>query len=408
MRIVVHDYAGHPNEVYMSRELARRGHDVLHLYAGSIETPRGELVKRPIDPPTFEVEGVFHNKPFLKHTHVRRQLQEIEYGRLLVKRVAAFKPEVVISGNTPLFPQARLIRMCRQSGIAFVFWVEDVYSLAVDAGLRKKFSFVGGLVGGHYMRLEKKLLRRSDKVVLISEGFAPTVERWGVPMKDIYVEPLWPPLEELSVVAKDNAWSRRHGFDKTMNLMYAGTLGTKHDPEPLVALAEHFRNRSDVRVIVISEGAGTRYLQRRKAETGLTNLVLMPYQPYDQLPEGMGTADVLLALLDASAGEFSVPGKILSHLCAQRPTVAAVPLVNRAAKVVQESGGGYAVPVGDDGAFTTAIEWLVDDENLRREMGRRARQYAETAFDIRRIGQRFEEILESACHKHAARCGSKK
>jgi glycosyltransferase involved in cell wall biosynthesis len=64
--------------------------------------------------------------------------------------------------------------------------------------------------------------------------------------------------------------------------------------------------------------------------------------------------------------------------------------------------------VGDDGAFTTAIEWLVDDENLRREMGRRARQYAETAFDIRRIGQRFEEILESACHKHAARCGSKK
>ena len=91
MRIVVHDYAGHPNEVYMSRELARRGHDVLHLYAGSIETPRGELVKTPSDPPTFEVDGVFHTKPFLKHTYVRRQLQEIEYGRLLVNRIAAIQ-----------------------------------------------------------------------------------------------------------------------------------------------------------------------------------------------------------------------------------------------------------------------------------------------------------------------------
>ena len=40
MRIVVHDYAGHPNQVYLSRELARRGHQVLHLYAGSFETPR--------------------------------------------------------------------------------------------------------------------------------------------------------------------------------------------------------------------------------------------------------------------------------------------------------------------------------------------------------------------------------
>src|SRR5262245_27373974 len=77
MRIVVHDYAGHPNEVYMSRELARRGHDVLHLYAGSIETPRGELVKTPRDAPTFEVEGVFL-KRFQKHTYVRRQLQEIQ------------------------------------------------------------------------------------------------------------------------------------------------------------------------------------------------------------------------------------------------------------------------------------------------------------------------------------------
>jgi glycosyltransferase involved in cell wall biosynthesis len=226
-------------------------------------------------------------------------------------------------------------------------------------------------------------------------------------MKNVYVEPLWPPLDELPVVAKDNAWSRRNNFDRTMNLMYAGTLGTKHNPETLVALAEHFRNRPDVRVIVISEGAGTRYLQQRKAETGLTNLVLMPYQPYDELPQVMGAADVLLALLEASAGEFSVPGKILSHLCARRPTVAAVPLVNRAAKVIQESGGGYAVPVGDDRAFIAAVERLVEDENLSQKMGRSARQYAETAFDIRRIGQRFEDILESACHEHAARCGSK-
>ena len=85
-------------------------------------------------------------------------------------------------------------------------------------------------------------------------------------------------------------------------------------------LAEQFRQRADVRVIVISEGAGNRYLQKRKAETGLENLVLMPYQPYEQLPQVLAAADVLLALLEASAGEFSVPGKVLSHLCAQRPT----------------------------------------------------------------------------------------
>jgi colanic acid biosynthesis glycosyl transferase WcaI len=400
MRIVVHDYAGHPGEVYMSRELARRGHDVLHLYAGSIETPRGELVKTPTDPPTFDVDGVFLTKPFLKHTYVRRQLQEIEYGRLLVDRIAKFKPDVVLSGNTPLFPQGRLIRKCRQWGVGFVFWVMDVYGLAVDAALRGKFPIVGGLVGGHYIRLEKKLLRRSDKIVLISEGFTPTIESWGVPMNNVEVVPLWPPLDELPVLPKDNEWSRENGLAQTLNLTYAGTLGSKHNPETLVTLAERFRQRGDVRVIVISEGAGTRYLQKRKTETGLENLILLPYQPYGDLPQVLATADVLLALLEKSAGEFSVPGKVLSNFCSQRPQVAAVPMVNRAAKVIQESGGGYAIPVGDDRAFVDAVQKLVDDVSLRQEMGQRARLYAETAFDIRKIAKRFEDILESACHHH--------
>jgi glycosyltransferase involved in cell wall biosynthesis len=403
MRIVVHDYAGHPNEVYMSRELARRGHDILHLYAGSIETPRGELVRTPKDAPTFAVDGVFHPKKFLKHTYVRRQLQEIEYGRLLVERVGKFKPDVVLSGNTPLFPQGHLLKKCREWGAAFVFWVEDVYSLAVDAAMRRKFPVIGGLVGGYYIRMEKKLLRQSDKVVAISEGFTPTIQRWGVRAENIYVEPLWPPLDELPVSGKDNAWSRRHGFDRTMNLMYAGTLGTKHNPETLVALAQRFRNRPEVRVIVISEGAGTRYLQKRKVETDLENLVLMPYQPYEELPQVMGAADVLLGLLEAAAGEFSVPGKVLSHFCAARPQVAAVPLVNRAAKVIQESGGGYAIAVGDDEAFLDAVQRLVDDNDLRQEMGQRARAYAESAFDIRKIGARFEQILQSAIDKNVAR-----
>ena len=46
MRILVHDYAGHPFQVQLSRELARRGHEVRHAYASALQTPRGELVKR--------------------------------------------------------------------------------------------------------------------------------------------------------------------------------------------------------------------------------------------------------------------------------------------------------------------------------------------------------------------------
>jgi len=44
MRLLIHDYAGHPFQVQLSRELARRNHEVLHLYAGYNVTPHGKKV----------------------------------------------------------------------------------------------------------------------------------------------------------------------------------------------------------------------------------------------------------------------------------------------------------------------------------------------------------------------------
>ena len=43
LRVVVHDYVGHPFQVQLSRELARRGMDVLHLHCGSFRTGKGDV-----------------------------------------------------------------------------------------------------------------------------------------------------------------------------------------------------------------------------------------------------------------------------------------------------------------------------------------------------------------------------
>ena len=40
MRIVVHDYAGHPFQVQLARALAAAGHEVLHLHAAESKRPK--------------------------------------------------------------------------------------------------------------------------------------------------------------------------------------------------------------------------------------------------------------------------------------------------------------------------------------------------------------------------------
>src|SRR5664280_3290446 len=58
MRLFVHDYAGHPFQVQLSRELARRGHAVVHAYAGGLLTPRGTLQRCERDPRDFKAVEV--------------------------------------------------------------------------------------------------------------------------------------------------------------------------------------------------------------------------------------------------------------------------------------------------------------------------------------------------------------
>lgn len=80
LRIVVHDYSGHPFQVELSRALARRGHDVLHLHSAGFQTPKGPLANDSGDPPTFAVEGIDLGEPFRKYSYVRRLGQSAGTG----------------------------------------------------------------------------------------------------------------------------------------------------------------------------------------------------------------------------------------------------------------------------------------------------------------------------------------
>ena len=393
LRIFLHDYTGHPPQVHVSRELARRGHKVLYAYAGMIETPRGNLARQSSDPPGLDIVAVEIGGIFRKHSYFKRQLQEIEYGHAVARIADAFAPDIVIAGDTPLFPLNSLRRLARRRSAAFVFWMMDVYGLAVRDGLAKKLPLFSGSIGSFYIAFEKYLVRRSDQVVVISEGFRDLLENWRVPPERVETLPLWAPLEDIPLRDKDNPWSRRHGLTSTINIVYSGTLGLKHNPQHLVTLARRIAHRSDTRLLVISEGLGADFLKEQKEQLNLVNLEIMPYQPFSDLPDVLGSADILLVLLEPEAGIFSVPGKVLSHLCAGRPQVGLIPRENRATRVINESCGGIAIDSRCPDDFIDGVVRLIESPKKRAILGRNARAYAEREFDITRIAEVFERII---------------
>ena len=256
MRLLINDHAGHPFQVQLSRSLAARGHEVLHTFTAELQTPRGALRRREGDPTTFSITPIALSKEFSRYGLVRRYLQEKELGRVLKTKVNEFKPDVVISANTPLGAQAMLASACRENGAGFVFWLQDLLGVGIRNNLRKKLPFLGSLIGRYYMHLEYKLLKESNSVVVITEDFVPICQDAGVAEKDIQVVHNWAPPKDVPVLDKKNDWSCEQGVDQTFNFIYSGTLGMKHNPELLIKLALHFQDRDDVKIVVFTEGLG--------------------------------------------------------------------------------------------------------------------------------------------------------
>jgi glycosyltransferase involved in cell wall biosynthesis len=392
--IAVHDYSGHPFQVQLSRELARRGHQVTHYHCPSFSTPKGNLEVTDGDPVGLAIEAVRLRRPFAKYSGLKRFVQEIEYGWRLGRRLRRARPSVVLSSNTPLLAAGVLQTILLLSRIPVVFWQQDVYSVAMANHARTRLPRLGPVVAAVLTWVERTLLTSSRQVVTISADFLDILESWGVDRDRVHVVENWAPLDELPVRPRANPWSTAHGLDGKTVFLYSGTLGLKHDPSLLVALAESFADRDDACVVVASEGLGAEWLRTNAAH--LPSLRLLGFQPYEDLPDMMGTADVLVALLESGASCFSVPSKVLTYHCAGRAILAALPEENLAARIIEHEGSGLVVSPDGHEAFVAAARKLVENDDLCRTMGLAARDYALRTFDIGTIAGRFEEIIGRA------------
>ena len=388
MRILVHDFAGHPFQLQLSRALARSGYIVLHVYSKSVQTPKGAIHKKNDDAINFNVIGISQEKPFPKYSLINRWFAEKGYAKNLLKIAHDFKPDFVISGNTPLDIQKVFIAHCKKKKIQFIFWVQDIYSFALRQALQKKLPGIGAFVALYYKILEKWLLENSDQIVVISEDFKKIIEKW-ITNKNITVIENWAPLDEMRPQPKKNHWSILHGISEKFCFLYSGTLGMKHNPNVLLHLAKQYRHNKNTIIVIISEGFGIEWLKAEVTKENLKNVRFFNYLDFELLPFALSSADVLIAILEKDAGAYCVPSKVLTYHCIGTPLLLSVPKENLVSRIVKNHATGLVSESGDVDAFCRSADTLKKDDPLRIAMGKNARNYAEKTFNINKICDSF-------------------
>jgi colanic acid biosynthesis glycosyl transferase WcaI len=394
MRALVHDYSGHPFQVQLSRELARRGHEVTHSWCEAHVSGKGHLRAEPGERLSFEPIGV--GERINKLSFLSRLIKELRYGVQLVRQADRIRPDVVLIGNVPI-PMLVVFAFCMWVlRVPWVHWQQDVQAVAVRSFAGKQLS-KAFVVAAKLMEVaERWCTRRARHTVVIADSFVDVHRQWGTAEK-VSVIPNWAPLDEIFPVERKNDWAVEQEVDDKLTLLYSGTLGLKHNPVLLVELVREVIDAGrDVELVVVTEGPAVELLRAEAERTGVP-LRLLPFQPYERLPEVLGSGDVLVVLLEQNAGAFSVPSKTLSYLCAGRPIVGLMPSENLAAELVSRVGGHVEAPAS--ASVPRTAEWVVEllgDAERRADLGRAARVLAEAEFALPACATRFEQILRTA------------
>lgn len=395
LRLVHLDYGGYPCQVQLSRALAARGHETLHLFCPAYVGGKGRVSAEPGDPATFRVEPLLPDEPFERYSPMSRLRHETKFARAFLTRLKAERPDVVIVANVPLLSLWFIARGLRRARVPYVFWQQDVTSHAIDHGARERLGAAGGVIGRGAIALERDVARGAVRMLPLGAAFVPVLAGWGVPGDRVSVVGNWPPLDELPLRPRENEWARKHDLVGRPSVVYAGTLGLKHNPSILLEIAQHLALVApEARVVVVSEGLGRTWLAENSG--GLEQLVLLDFQTYTALPDVLASADVLVAILEPEAGEFSIPSKVLSYLCAGRPIVAVIPRLNAAAQIIDGAAAGVVVSAGDSAGAALAVADLIRSPKRAQQMGAAARGYAEQEFDLAAITDRFENVLKEA------------
>jgi colanic acid biosynthesis glycosyl transferase WcaI len=244
--------------------------------------------------------------------------------------------------------------------------------------------------------LEKFAYSSATKISVITEGFVENLLSKGVEAKKIVQIPNWVDVNFIRPLPKnDNPFRTNHNLEGKFVVLYSGNIALTQGLETVVRAASLLRDVSDIAFVIVGEAKGLQRLQQQCSKLQADNVLLLPFQPRQELPQMLAAADVGLVVQKKNVISFNMPSKIQVLLASGSAIVASVPDNGTAARAIRQSGGGVIVPPEDARALATAILDLYHNPDKVKNLGYKSRQYAIENYAFEQALNQYESLCYS-------------
>lgn len=109
--------------------------------------------------------------------------------------------------------------------------------------------------------------------------------------------PNWVDVNFIRPLPKENnSFRTDHKLNDKFVVLYSGNIALTQGLETVVKAASKLRHIPDITFVIVGEAQGLQRLQQECQNCGADNVLLLPFQPREKLPEMLAAADVGLVV----------------------------------------------------------------------------------------------------------------
>jgi putative colanic acid biosynthesis glycosyltransferase WcaI len=336
-------------------------------------------------------------------------------GRSVVLRLAAWawfhavstvaavfladRPDVILAPSPPLTVGVSAWALGLVQRTPFVYNVQEIYpDIAINLGALKNPVLIRMLRG-----LERFVYSRARTITAISPRMRDRLLEKGVPATKVVVIPNFVDVDELSPRPKDNPFSREFRVSDKFVLSYAGNLGPAQGLDGFIDAAERLKDHPDIRLMLIGDGILADHFRTLAIARGLSNLIVVPHQPYSRVPDIYGASDVCVVAQAAETASDAIPSKVYRIMACERPVVAATDPHSDLAQLVTAANAGAVIPPESGDALAAAALDAASNPQQWRARAVSGRTHVLAHYTRAIVSQRYDGVLRAAATPAARR-----
>lgn len=362
----------------LALELRRRGHDVVIITPG--EPEQSQLL----------IEEVFENVDVWRFRtgrtrgvgKVKRAINEsllpLNAWRAISSKVKSAPFDLCINYSPTIFfgPLAK----CLKSHGAYVYLIlRDMFpQWIIDQGIIRE----GSLIARYFRFFEKLNYQTSDCIGVMSDANLQLFNQLHPDHANVQVLMNWADTKPLDDQRVTTDWRKEWQIENKIVFFYGGNIGHAQDMENLMRLAHAMSDRASAHFLFVGQGDEFELIRKLKHEWSLANVTIKPSVSQDTYRELLTQVDIGLFSLSAKHTAHNFPGKLLGYMVESLPILGSVNSGNDVIDLINHNHAGFVFENGDDSAFFTAANQLLDSLVLRKTAGANARLLLERFFSV--------------------------